>query len=142
MEYTHLALNKEYHSISGFYVPDRENRIKYKGRDVLYVTGQACAESSCCGSGNWCYVTVPGYVINWQYKRNEAGLPVSDIETIKDQQDKDAIRQVIQEMENGVTQHRFLVKRTINYWSAENIFCIQTLLVERAARIGCQRVIG
>ena len=107
VEYTHLELNKEVHSISGFYVPDEEHRIKYKDREVLYVSGQACIESSCCSSGNWYYVIVPGYIVSWQNKRNVKGLPVSEIEIIKGQQDKDSIRQIIQEMENGVTHIEF-----------------------------------
>lgn len=104
VEYTHLELNKEYHSISGFYILDKENFIKYRDREVFYVTGQANAESSCCGSGNWKYVLVPGYVVSWQNKKNTAGQIISQIEIIDDPEDKDKIRKIIHDIEPAVAR--------------------------------------
>ena len=95
-EYTHLELNKEYCSISGYYIPCEENLLKYNGRDVLYVLGRAAAESTCCGSGNWDYILVVGYVIKWQYKKNQSGLPVSEIEIVNNPTDKENLIKVIQ----------------------------------------------
>ena len=95
-EYTHLKLNEDINCIAGFYTPGKEVRLKYNGREVLYVIGQAVIESSCCGVGSWGYALVPGYILNWQNKRNEIGLPVSEVEPITDKETRDNIWQIIQ----------------------------------------------
>ena len=94
-KYTHLKLNENINSIAGYYTPQEEVRLKYNNREVLYVTGQAVIESSCCGSGSWGYVIVPGYIVNWQNEKNEADLPVSEIEPISDEGAQKNIRQII-----------------------------------------------
>ena len=100
IQYTHLELNKDYPGgIAGYYTPEKEVRLKYNGREVLYVTGTAVIESSCCGSGSWAYVLVPGYIVNWQNETNEAGLPVSEVEPISDQETRNNIRNIIQSTE-------------------------------------------
>jgi len=95
-KYTHLKLNEDVSCIAGFYTPQKEVRLKYNSREVLYVIGQAVIESSCCGVGSWGYAIVPGYILNWQNKRNEAGLPVSEVEPISDEEARNNIRQIIQ----------------------------------------------
>ncbi len=100
MEYTHLELNKDYPGgIVGYYTPQKEVRLKHNGREVLYVIGQAVVESSCCGTGSWGYALVPGYILNWQNKTNEAGLPVSEVESILDEEARGNIRKIIQTSE-------------------------------------------
>jgi len=99
MEYTHLKIDEDVRSISGYYTPGKEGRLKYKGREVLYVLGQANLESSCCGSGCWCYSNVPGYVIKYQYKINDRGLPVSDVESITDKNDQEEIKKILRATE-------------------------------------------
>ena len=97
MEYTHLELNTEHPSgIAGYYIPEKEVRLQYNGREVLYVTGQAVIESSCCGTGSWVYAIVPGYIINWQNKTNKRGLPVSEVEPILDEEAVENIRKIIE----------------------------------------------
>ncbi len=96
VKYTHLELNKEISCVAGFYTPQKEVRLKYNGREVLYVIGRAVIESSCCGVGNWGYALVPGYIVSWQSRINEAGLPVSEVEPISDEETRNNIRQVIQ----------------------------------------------
>ena len=100
MKYTHLELSKDVHTIAGYYTPLKEVRLKYNSREVLYVVGQAVIESSCCGTGSWGYVLVPGYLVNWQNKTNEAGLPVSEVEPISDGVSRNDIREIINELEN------------------------------------------
>lgn len=102
LQYTHLELDKDYPGgIAGYYVPQKEVRLKYDGREVLYVIGKAVIESSCCGTGNWMYAIVPGYIINWQKKMNEAGLPVSEVEPILDEEAQEKIRKIIQTSESA-----------------------------------------
>ena len=98
-KYTHLELNEDIKTIAGYYTPLEEARLKYNGREVLYVVGQAVIESSCCGSGNWAYVLIPGYIINWQ-KKNVDGLPVSEVESISDKVSQNNIRKIIKEAEH------------------------------------------
>jgi len=100
LKYTHLELNEDITCIAGFYTPQKEVRLKYNNREVLYVTGQAVIESSCCGTGNWGYVLVPGYIVNWQNERNDTGLPVSEVEPISDEASQNNIRKIIKEVEN------------------------------------------
>ncbi len=99
-EYTHLKLDEDYATgIAGYYTPQKEVRLNYNSREVLYVTGQAVIESACCGVGSWEYVIVPGYILNWQSQQNEAGLPVSEMEPISDEEARSNIRQIIQTSE-------------------------------------------
>ena len=105
-KYTHLELDKDVRCIAGFYTPRKEIRLKYGDREVLYVVGQAIIDSSCCGSGNWGYAIVPGYILNWQNSKNEAGLPVSEVEPISDEKARNNIRQIIQTNE-AISQIEF-----------------------------------
>jgi len=99
-KYTHLELDKDVAiGIGGYYTPQQEVRLKHNGNEVLYVTGQAVVESSCCNVGSWIYAVVPGYIVNWQNAENEAGLPVSEVEPIIDEKVQEDIRQVIQKKE-------------------------------------------
>ena len=100
LKYTHLELNKDVNCVAGFYTPQKEVRLKYNGEEVLYVIGRAVIESSCCGVGNWGYALVPGYIVNWQTERNDAGLPVSEVEPISDEAVQNEIREIIKEVEH------------------------------------------
>jgi len=101
-KYTHLELGKDViFGIAGYYTPQQEVRLKYDGREVLYTIGQVVLESSCCGTpGSWTYTIVPGYIINWQNTKNEDGLPVSEVEPIRDNKEKADIRQAIEACED------------------------------------------
>ncbi len=105
-EYTHSKLNEEVYSIAGYYIPQKEVRLKYNNRDVLYVVGLGVIESSCCGVGGCRYALVPGYLINWQNKTNGDGLPVSDMELISDEETRRDITRIIKAEEN-ITQIEF-----------------------------------
>ena len=99
-KYTHLELNKEINSIAGYYIPQKEVRLKYDGREVLYVIGQATVESSCCACGSWEYALVPGYIRNWQNEKNDAGLPVSEVEPVRDEETQEKIGRIITRAES------------------------------------------
>ena len=106
-KYTHLKLNEDYPvGIAGYYVPEKEARLKYNGREVLYVIGQAVVESSCysdsCSPVRKLYAIVPGYIVNWQNSKNEDGLPVSEVEPISDDKVQISIRRII-ETEEGAS---------------------------------------
>jgi len=100
IKYVHQDLGQDIYFPAGFYTPHREVRLKHNDREILYVIGDVAMEASCCGSANWAYAVVPGYIINWQSGKNEAGLPVSELESISDEAVRKDIRETIQEAEN------------------------------------------
>ena len=106
LEYTHLKLNEDVTSIAGYYRPQREIRLEYNGREVLYVIGEVVVEATCCGAGRWRYALVPGYIINWQNKKSESGLPVSEVEPISDEEAQGNIRRIVRTSE-AVSQVAF-----------------------------------
>ncbi|MFC2022551.1 hypothetical protein ACFLTL_00090 [Chloroflexota bacterium] len=106
LEYIHLQTGEDILCIAGYYTPAKEVRLKYNNREVLYVVGQAVIESSCCGTGHWEYALVPGYVVSWQSRTNEAGLPVSRVEPIRDKAVQDDISRTLKETES-VSQVEF-----------------------------------
>ena len=101
-KYTHLDLNSNVEALAGYYTPQKEVRLKYNGREVLYVIGQAVIDSSCCGATNFQYALVPGYIIKWQAEKNKEGLPVSEIELISDKAIQEDINRIIKESEQVI----------------------------------------
>ena len=101
LKYVHQELGEEVYFPAGFYTPQKEVRLPHDGREVLYVIGRAVVESSCCGTGNWTYGVVPGYIVNWQNTKNEEGLPVSEVEPIRDDKIRENIRRIIETNENA-----------------------------------------
>ncbi len=98
--YTHLELNKDVPTPSGYYSPLKEVRLNYNGREVLYAVSQAVIESSCCGANDYASAQVPGYIVGWKVQQNKQGMPVSIIEPITDEKDRDEIRRIIRNNEN------------------------------------------
>ncbi len=100
MKYTHLGLGQDIIAgIAGYYTPQKEVRLPYNGREVLYVVGQAAVEASCCGAAGWLYAIVPGYIVSWQGACNEQGQAVTEVEPVADPRDREAIRRLIQAAE-------------------------------------------
>ena len=48
-EYVHAELGQEIRSITGYYIPEKEIKLKYKNKEVLYVFGAVVVDNSCCG---------------------------------------------------------------------------------------------
>ena len=99
-KYTHLELDKVIEAVAGYYTPQKEVRLKYSGREVLYVIRQTVVDSACCGVADFNCALVPGYIIGWQTETNEDGLPVSEVEPITDKIAQVKIRKIIQETED------------------------------------------
>ena len=105
-EYVHQELNKELPVPSGYYILFKELRLPHNGRDVLCVTGVGVLECSACtgfsivaGRGGE-YALVPGYIVSWKQRQNEAGLPVSEVEPVEDEKTRKAIAAAIRNTEN------------------------------------------
>lgn len=99
-KYTHLELERDIPAPSGYYTPRKEVRLKYDGREVLYVLSQAVIESSCCGASDFNSALVPGFIVRWRAETNKEGLPVSEVEPIADEKVRDDIRQIIKDNEH------------------------------------------
>jgi hypothetical protein len=104
-DYTH-ELNKEIRSISGGYDFDEEGRIDFNGREVVYAAGNAVVDSACCGTYGCRFAYVPGYLVKWKYRTNLEGYPVSEVEPITDQPNREQLTKILQE-KLGVTQVQF-----------------------------------
>jgi hypothetical protein len=105
-EYVHQPLNQEVTAIGGHYVLVKEARLPFLGREVLYLVGHAALETTCCGAGGCGYALVPGFVLAWRYEVNEDGLPVSQVEPIRDEAIQRQIRRLLERQEM-VHQVRF-----------------------------------
>jgi hypothetical protein len=98
--YTHLKLNQDIEAIAGHYTPQKEVRLPYNGREVLYVISEAVVDASCCGPADFTSALVPGYLVKWQAETNEDGFPVSEVEPISDRKARGRIKKLIQETEH------------------------------------------
>ncbi|MFO8101998.1 MAG: hypothetical protein R6U37_07535 [Dehalococcoidia bacterium] len=74
-----------------------ESTFEYKGREVLLVEVEAGGCSFCDGSyaHNLTGANVEGYVLRWQYRQNEEGMPVSEIEPVRDEAERKEIAGVL-----------------------------------------------
>ena len=105
-KYTHLELNRDVSTPSGYYTPQKEVRLKYNGREVLYTVSQAVIESSCCGASDFNSALVPGYIVRWRVGMNKDGMAVTEVEPIADENTRDDIRKIIKAAEH-VSQTEF-----------------------------------
>ncbi len=101
-EFVHPQLGQEVQTHGGYYIPSEEHILHYNGREVICVLGQAVIEASCCGTGAWSYIQVPGFLV----KRNIRHVggdspPVSEVETIKNEADRNRIRASLLEKHPG-----------------------------------------
>ncbi len=103
--YAHLPLGQDVEAFAGYYTPETEVRLPFRGREVLYVTGHLVIEATCgpnytCSTANYWYALVPGYIIAWQTGTNREGLPVSEVEPVRDPDAQNAIRDIIMKDES------------------------------------------
>jgi hypothetical protein len=106
VRYTHLKMNEDVDALAGHYTPQKEVRLPYNGREILYVMSSAVVDSSCCGTADFNAALVPGYILKWHLEKNRDGLYQSEVEPITDKVAKAGIREKIREAEN-VTQVEF-----------------------------------
>ncbi len=104
--YVHQTTDKDILMPAGCYTPLEEVQIELHGRRVLYVVGESNAESSCCASGKCGYAVVPGFILRWKHGTDDEGQPVSEVEPIQDDKDKQEIADAIRER-HGVSNIRF-----------------------------------
>jgi len=96
----------EVQSISGWYEITKEDKIEFNGKEFLYLVGNGVVDSSCCGVGGCFYAVIPGSIVSWKSEKNEEGKFVSILETVKDNESRNALRKLLTKNE-GVTQVQF-----------------------------------
>lgn len=99
-DFTHPDLEEVIESISGHMIFQREERLIYNDKEVLFLVGYSSIETSCCGTGGCSFTLVPGYIVNWHNKKSNDGKTISEIEPIKDETEKNDIRNKIMSIEN------------------------------------------
>jgi hypothetical protein len=97
LRYTHGTLGKEIEAVAGYYVIESENRVPFEGREVLVATGHMVLDNSCCGIGGCGFAIVPGYVLRWKGSKNQSDEPVSEVEPVREDREKQALRRLILE---------------------------------------------
>lgn len=75
----------------------REERLKYREREILYhiveSTGFTCCDRSY--TSHLATIRVLGYIIRWKYIINEKGETISEIEPIEDKETQQELRQIL-----------------------------------------------
>ncbi|MBW1682881.1 MAG: hypothetical protein JRF59_04025 [Deltaproteobacteria bacterium] len=99
-------LQSEVRSISGWYEIVKEDRITHGEQEYLYLVGNGAVDSSCCGVGGCHYAVVPGAVVGWKSGRDEDGCPTSELDPVRDEEIRRALRELITKKE-GVSQVQF-----------------------------------
>jgi hypothetical protein len=101
-EFVHLPLNEEVRSVSGGYVLEKEVRLPFEGRELLYIVGTAVVDTACCGTGGIRYALVPGFVEHWQGSINENNRPVSQVLRVEDNAQRAEISRIIRSREPNI----------------------------------------
>ena len=105
--YIHIPLGEETRSVSGYFSLEREIRLPFDGREVLYAVGTGVMDSSCCGFGGCAYAMVPGFILDWKAENDPEGKDISRVEPIQDPTHQKQLSEIIRKKE-GVTQVNFL----------------------------------
>jgi hypothetical protein len=100
-DYIHQNLNEEVTAIGGHYVSEKEERIPVNGKELLYILGHAVVDTSCCGMGGGRFAVVPGYLLRYHYRTDQAGRPISEVEPVEE--DWETKRAIIGLIENKET---------------------------------------
>ncbi|MCU0844131.1 MAG: hypothetical protein MUC76_04315 [Spirochaetes bacterium] len=97
--FTHPKIGEEIGSISGHYSFLHEGVIVYRERELLYYTGFAVADSSCCGSGACVFCLVAGFIKD----RHTADDGRTEVDPVTDSIERKEIEDILKEKE-GCTQ--------------------------------------
>lgn len=98
-QYTHLPLGECVEFLSASYWISQEDKVPYKGKEVLCIVRETSPISCCdgCRSPGFMSILIPGFVTRFKYKKRKDGLFVSEVEPIEDEKVIEKIRRVVQE---------------------------------------------
>lgn len=91
-DYIHHPLNTEIRSIGGYYKVLQEGVIDFEGGKVLYALKGAQADTACCGPAGMGFISVAGILLSWKSRKNENGLPVSEVRHITDTESRKRLK--------------------------------------------------
>ena len=94
-EFIHPRLNQQITAIGGNYLLLKEDLLSFEGEDILFLTGVAVFDSTCCGSGGCSYALVPGIVRKWKYKTDADGNTVSLVTPVPEGSAREKIKTMI-----------------------------------------------
>jgi hypothetical protein len=94
-EFIHPRLNQQITAIGGSYHLLKEDLLSFEGESILFLTGVAVFDSTCCGSGGCSYAVVPGIVRKWKYKTDTEGNPVSLVTPVPEVSAREKIKTMI-----------------------------------------------
>jgi len=84
-EHIHVAYGTEIILMSVILKVTAEGCLAYGNRNLLYIEGLTTVGSACCGMIECRVIHVPGFVVSWHYKiDNASGNPLSKVEPISD----------------------------------------------------------
>ena len=84
-DHIHVAYGTEIILMSVILKVIAEGCLAYGNRNLLYIDGLTTAGSACCGMIECRIIYVPGFVVSWHYKiDNASGNPLSKVEPISD----------------------------------------------------------
>jgi|APIni6443716594_1056825.scaffolds.fasta_scaffold483399_2 hypothetical protein len=84
-EHIHVACGTEIISMAVILKVTAEGCLAYGNRNLLYIEGLTTVGSACCGMIECRVIYVPGFVVSWYYKiDNASGNPLSKVEPITD----------------------------------------------------------
>jgi hypothetical protein len=98
-EFVHHKINEEVRAIGGQYTLTKEVRLPFGEDEILYITGYAVFDTSCCGSGGCGYAIVPGFIRDWKIRQNKDGQDVSRVEPVKNPGMQKKIREMVRQQE-------------------------------------------
>jgi hypothetical protein len=82
LAYAHPELGETVTAIGGHYKLIEEHAMEVEGRKLLFFTGYALYDTSCCGTGGCGYAVVPGFVEHHRSRENDGGRPVSMVSPV------------------------------------------------------------
>jgi hypothetical protein len=84
-EHIHAAYGTEIILMSVIFKVTAEGCLDYGNRNLLYIEGLTTVGSACCGMVECRVIHVPGFVVSWHYKiDNASGNPLSKVEPVTD----------------------------------------------------------
>jgi hypothetical protein len=100
MQHTHLPLGELMEFLSVSYWISQEDKIPYKGKEVLSIVRETSAMLSCCAGGyspGFRSILIPGFIRKFKYTRGEDGLFISEVEPVEDENVKEEVRKIVLE---------------------------------------------
>jgi hypothetical protein len=105
--FTHPELNKPVTAIGGHYVITGEQKVGFKGEELLVFSGHAAFDTTCCGAGGCAYALVPGFIDSYRCLKDATGKWFSRVRPIRNERLRKEIEAVILKKTN-MLQIQFL----------------------------------